>query len=354
MKSLVRLSAVTENLAETPFVSICVPARNEERDIGLCLESLLAQSYPNFEIIAVDDNSEDRTGEIIKRLADRDSRIKCISSKPLAKGWLGKPYALHQAQKVAQGEILLFTDADLIFEPFALTSAVQLAEKQNSDLTTLMPAAKFGSFWERCVQPVVFGFIASLTRFGKILDKNKKNAMGFGAFLMFRRQAYEAIGGHESVKNEILEDVTLAKRVKRSGLKLLVADGKNIFSIRMYHSLREIWNGWRKNIFIALKKSFFWNIYYMFAILLFVPAPYVLAAANLYLGTSLWAILFSLGSLALILASSIKLADELELNPLYIFAFPLGALMMAGIMMDSMFQIAIMKRSEWRGRVYPQ
>jgi len=353
MKGLIRISKKSAITSDAPLVSICVPARNEERDIGACLESLLAQNYPNFEIIAVDDHSSDRTGEIIQSLADINDRLRFIQGQPLAKGWLGKPFALHQAQSVAKGEFLLFTDADLVFEPLALASAVQLAQERNADLTTLMPATIFGSFWERCIQPVIFGFIASLTRFEKILDKDKHNAMGFGAFLMFKREAYDSIGGHESVRDEILEDVMLAKRVKRSGLNLVVADGKEIFSIRMYHSLKEIWQGWRKNIFIALRKSVFWNIYYIFMILMFVPAPYFLMGANIYLGGE-WTLVLSFCSLLLVLATSIGLAIELKLNPLYTLIFPLGAIMMVAIMLDSMFQVVILKRSEWRGRVYQQ
>ncbi len=354
MKGLIRLTITPSVPKDPPFVSICVPARNEERDIGLCLQSLLSQNYPNFEIIAVDDHSSDRTGEIIQSLADKNRCLKFIQGKPLAEGWLGKPFALHQAQGMAKGEFLLFTDADLVFEPLALASAIQLAEDKNADLITLMPATIFGSFWERCIQPVIFGFIASLTRFEKILNKDKKDAMGFGAFLMFRREAYDAIGGHESVRKEILEDITLGKRVKRSGLNLIVADGKQIFSIRMYHSLKEIWKGWRKNIFLALKKSIFRNFYYIFMILMFVPGPYILAGVNYYMEAEVWMMGLSFCSLFLALATSVGLATELKLNPMYALIFPLGAVMVAGIMLDSMFQIAIRKRSEWRGRVYPQ
>jgi len=168
------------------------------------LQSLLNQDYPNFEVIAVDDHSTDSTGDIMRTLSQENAHLKVLKAADLPEDWLGKPFALHQAFKIAQGEYLLFTDADLVFQSTTLNTAVHVMRERELDLLTLMPQAEFGSFWERAVQPVIFGFIASLTRFKNVNNPDHKSAMGFGAFLMFRRAAYEKIGGHEAGKADVL------------------------------------------------------------------------------------------------------------------------------------------------------
>jgi chlorobactene glucosyltransferase len=350
---LVRVEPVRGSLRSSPFLSICVPARNEARDIKACLTSLLNQDYPNFEVIVVDDHSTDATGDIIQSLASEFPNLLHLKGQTLPSGWLGKPFALHQAVKKARGEYLVFTDADPIFQPWALTSAVYHMSTKNLDMMTLMPGTVFGSFWERAVQPVIFGFIAALSRFKKINNPDSTSAMGFGAFIMVKKEVYERLGGHESIKAEVLEDVMLAKRAKRAGFKLLAADAKSIFSIRMYHSLQEIWTGWRKNIFIAMKKSVLRTLYYIFMVLGFLVAPYLVLIGNILSGTGILLTGMALVSLLLTLSTSIHLCDEIRLNRWNAFLFPIGAFIMAAIMLNSMTQILIKRQTEWRGRKYP-
>ena len=349
---LVRLEPVTGKLDDPPMVSVCVPARDEERGIAACLESLLAQDYPRFEVIAVNDHSSDRTGELIRELAEKDSRLIALDGKDLPQGWLGKPFALHQAFQKSKGDILLFTDADPVFKPHALSTAISTMREKGLDALTLMPQAEFGSFWERAVQPVIFGFIASLTRFRKVNSTDHKSAMGFGAFLMFTRSAYETIGGHEGGKADVLEDVLIAKRLKKAGLKLLVADAKQLFSIRMYYGFQEIWNGWRKNMFLAMKKSVLRALYYVFMVQMFVITPYLVLIWNLVEGTGLVWIGLSLFGVSMVSAAKIKACDEMGLNRLNACLFPIGAVVMAAIMLNSMVQTLFFSRTEWRGRVY--
>ena len=350
---LVRLEPVSHELDEPPMVSVCVPARNEERGIQACLLSLLKQDYPNFEVIVLNDHSTDHTGELIQDLAENNSCLIALEGKDLPESWLGKPFALYQAFQKAKGEILLFTDADPVFEPHALRTAVFTMKERGLDALTLMPKAEFGSFWERAVQPVIFGFIASLTRFKNVNDPNDKSAMGFGAFLMFKRSAYEAIGGHEGGKADVLEDVLIAKRLKKAGLKLLVADAKCLFSIRMYHGFHEIWTGWRKNMFPAMKRSVARALYYVFMVLAFLLTPYLILGWNVVAGTGvLWAGL-SLFGVIMVSAATIKTCDELGLNRINACLFPIGAVVMAAIMANSTIQILVFSRTEWRGRVYP-
>ena len=347
---LVKIPSIVGPLHSSPFISICVPARNEERDIEACLRSLLAQDYPHFEVITVDDGSTDKTAEIIESLALDCPCLTFIRGATLPVGWLGKPYALHQAFKKARGEYLLFTDADPVFQPAALTSAMYCMQTRKLDVLTLMPGAQFGSFWERAVQPVIFGFIGALTRFKKVNSQKYPDAMGVGAFIMFKKDVYERVGGHERVKQEIVEDIAIARRVKREGFNLLIADGKSIFSIRMYHSLREIWEGWRKNMFVAMKQSAIRTVYYIFVILCFVVTPYGVFFYNLMSEKHLF-----LPSMALSLAiiTGMQLCEELKLEKRNVFLFPLGALIMSAVMLNSMAQILIKGRTEWRGRYCP-
>ena len=349
---LVRVNPVRGPLPNSPFISVCVPARDEARGIRACLTSLLKQNYPHFEVIAVNDHSTDATGEIIRSLADEFSNLHPLEGQVLPPGWLGKPFALHQAVLEAKGDYLIFTDADPVFQPHALTTAVHTMTVRDLDMLTLMPGTEFGSFWERAVQPVIFGYIAALSRFKKINSPDHTTAMGFGAFIMFKKAAYERIGGHESVKHEVLEDVMLAKRAKKAGCKLLVADAKSIFSIRMYHSLKEIWTGWRKNIFIAMKKSIVRTVYHIGVVLGFLVTPYLVLFWNISEGTGiLWAGIALLG-LLMTWAACLHLCDELRLQRGNAFLFPLGALMMSAIMMNSMLQVVVKKETEWRGRKY--
>ncbi len=349
---LIRLEPILHKIDNPPMVSVCVPARNEERGIRACLESLLKQDYPDFEVIAVNDHSTDRTGEWIQSLAHKDSRLIALEGEDLPTGWLGKPFALHQAYQKAKGEILLFTDADPVFEPHALRTAVFTMMERDLDALTLMPKAEFGSFWERAVQPVIFGFIGSLTRFRKVNSPDHKSAMGFGAFLMFRRSAYAGIGGHEAGKADVLEDVLIAKRLKKSGGKLLVADAKQLFSIRMYYGFREIWTGWRKNMFLAMKRSVVRALYHVFMVLVFVLTPYFVLGWNVIAGTGAFWVSLSMLGVVMVSAAKIKCCDELGLGRKNACLFPIGAIVMAAIMINSMIQTLVFSRTEWRGRIY--
>ena len=354
MVYLIRLYPVNEELVGYPYISVCIPARNEERDIKNCVESLLNQDYPNFEVIVVDDNSNDNTEKIVCSMIEQYPNLIFVAGAQLASGWTGKPYALHQAYQRSRGQYLLFTDADLRYQSHALKTAIYTMVCKDLDLLTLMPAAIFGSFWERAVQPVIFGFIAALTNFRQVNSANHKSAMGFGAFLLFKKEAYQKIGGHLSVANEVLEDIMIAKKAKFNGLSVLVADGKKLFSIRMYHSLKEIWIGWRKNIFLAMKNSIFRASYYMVMVLFFLLTPYIVVICNLWIGLgSVWVGVSLLG-LGLSLATSLGLCHELGLERKNVFLFPLGAIVMAVIMFNSMVHTLLLGRAEWRGRIYEQ
>ncbi len=351
---LIKAEPAVGPLSTYPFVSVCVPARDEERDIEACLTSLLKQDYPNFEVIVVDDNSTDKTPAIIESLRERYPNLVAIQGEELPPDWYGKPFALHQAAQKARGELLLFTDADPVFQPYALKSAVRLMQNYWLDMVTLLPGAEFGSFWERAVQPVIFAFIAALTRFRKVNDSKSRSAMAVGAFILLRREVYEQVGGHETLRQAILEDIGMARLVKQSGAKIMIIDGMKIYSIRMYHSLREIWIGWRKNVFLAMKKSIFKTFYTILCLLGFVVTPWVLVAVHLWAGSGLVWQAMAWAGLAMVLITKWVLCHEIKLEKHYAFLFPLGALVMTAIMINSMIHVLFRGKAEWRGRTYSQ
>jgi chlorobactene glucosyltransferase len=242
--------------ARAPCVSVVVPARNEERVIERCVRSLLAQRYPDFEVIVLDDRSTDGTPAILAGLAAADQRLRVLQGEPLQVGWIGKCWACHQAAKAARGAWLLFVDADTRHHPLMLASAMAYASERQADLLSLAPHQELATFGERALLPAIFGII--LTAGGspaEVNDPGRSVAKAVGQFMLFRTQSYRRIGGHESVKNEMAEDFALARRTKGTGHRLLLGDGADLVSTRMYHSLGEIWQGFSKNAYFEARRQ---------------------------------------------------------------------------------------------------
>lgn len=241
-----------------PSVSIVVPARNEAVNIETCLRSITASDYPDFEVIVVDDRSDDATAALARAVAAGNaSRLTVIDGAELPDGWLGKPWACHQGAEIATGEMLLFTDADTTHEPDLLERAVRGAEEDGADLMTVVGKQLMGSFWERLVQPQIF--LTMLFRF-RDFEKTARNtrwrdAIANGQFMLFARSAYETIGGHECVRDEVVEDLALAQHVKRAGLQLRIRGADPGLATRMYRSLGELLEGWTKNIVLGGQQS---------------------------------------------------------------------------------------------------
>ncbi|HSG46893.1 MAG TPA: glycosyltransferase family 2 protein, partial [Longimicrobiales bacterium] len=240
--------------ARTPSVSVIVPARNEAVNIETLLGSVTASRYPDFEIVVVDDRSDDGTGALARAHPRGNAKgITVVDGAELPEGWLGKPWACRQGAQAATGDLLLFTDADTVHGPDLLERAVAAMEDDEADVVTVAGRQLMGSFWERLVQPQVF-----LTMVFRFYDAEKtvrsgrwRDAIANGQFLMFKRATYQAIGGHESVKDEVVEDQMLAQRVMRDGHRLSLRLAETAFATRMYRSLGELVAGWSKNIFIA-------------------------------------------------------------------------------------------------------
>lgn len=233
-----------ETVASTPSVSAIVPARNEEACLGACLESLAAQTGVGFEIIVVNDASTDRTREI----AQSFSLVRVVDTDPPPSGWTGKNNAMAAGARVAGGEWLLFTDADTVHRPGSMARAVAEAKQHGAALLSYSPEQEVHGFWERAVMPIIFADLAATYRPALVSDPRSPAAAANGQYILIRREAYDAIGGHTAVSNSLLEDVALAKGVKASGRKIFFRFGGDAVRTRMYRSFAQLREGWTKNL----------------------------------------------------------------------------------------------------------
>ncbi|MGM0366455.1 MAG: glycosyltransferase [Actinomycetota bacterium] len=240
-----------------PLVSILIPARNEEANIKRCLKSLLKQDYPLFEIIVLDDNSVDSTYDIVSKLSEKDKRLKIIKGKKLKPGWLGKSYACHQLARKARGSILLFTDADTLHFRDSVSCALAAMLSGGYGGISVFSHQIMVTFHERMMVP--FGNLMILCFLPLGLVSGSKNPLfctAIGQFMMFRKSVYRKIGGHSSVKKEILEDIHISKRVKKAGSRFMIFDGSKRLYCRMYKSLKEVIGGYSKVLFAAFDYHF--------------------------------------------------------------------------------------------------
>jgi glycosyltransferase involved in cell wall biosynthesis len=230
------------------LVSAIVPARNEEDCIAAAIESLAEQPEIG-EIIAVNDQSTDRTDEILAGLAARIPRLRVLQAPDLPEGWVGKNHALRAGAAEAQGEWLLFTDADAVHLPGSTAKALEVANATGSALVSFSPAQETEHWYERALIPFVFSRLSEKFRYSRINDPESPAAAANGQYVLIRRDAYDAVGGHTALAGEVLEDVELARRVKRAGYRIFFGPGTTIARVHMYRSFRAMWQGWVKNLY---------------------------------------------------------------------------------------------------------
>lgn len=344
-----------------PLLSVCIPARNEERNIRACVEAVLKQDYPNFEVIVVDDRSTDATPHILTDLAARDSRLRPINGSELPSGWAGKPHALHQASALARGEWLCFIDADTFLEPHALSSCYVKAIETQAEMFTIMTFQILGSFWERTVMPLVMTALSVGFSPRKVNDPKTKDAIANGQFILIKRSVYDAIGGHASVKNSIVEDKAISEKVKWNGYRLIVADGMKMAKTRMYTSLPEMWEGWTKNIYLGLRDQpgLLWlgafGAFLAFMASLFLPL-WPLLGGIWYLNGGGWMALAVIGEAlamwAYLVFTRSKVAEAMNISRWYALTTPLGAMVFGAMMLTSAWRVVSRKGVRWKGRVY--
>ncbi len=236
--------------SDLPRVSLLVPARNEESNLEPLMLSLIAQDHANLEIIALDDHSTDRTLEILSTLETRDSRIRVLEGEELPVGWLGKNWACHQLAQTATGEFLVFTDADTIWRPDGVRLIVQAMTRTRADALSAWPQHPTAGWFSSLVQPVQqWSLLAFLPIFLVPARAFAVAVAAIGQLIAFRRAAYDAIGGHEAVRGSVIEDMALARNIKRAGLQFQLMNAVGTVSCTMYASPREVWDGFAKNVY---------------------------------------------------------------------------------------------------------
>jgi glycosyltransferase involved in cell wall biosynthesis len=228
-----------------PRVSVVIAARNEELDLPATLDDLLAQDYPDLEVIVVEDSSTDRTGEVIDA---RAARVRRVSSSPLPAGWVGKNWACWNGARAATGEWILFEDADVRTHPAAVRTAVEWAGREHADLVSIGPTVDMRSFWERLVLPFYIQVVLTYFRAPHVNRARSKSAMANGQFWLTPRTVYDTMGGHEAVRSIVLEDVAMARRYRAAGRTLRFAWAPRLAQTRMYRNRTELFEGLLKNV----------------------------------------------------------------------------------------------------------
>lgn len=341
-----------------PKVSVILPARNEERYIARCLDSLLAQDYSNFEIIAINDSSTDRTGEIMKEYAARDPRVVHVNALAKPEGWAGKNWACYEGYLRAKGEVLLFTDADTEHSPSAMSLAVWQMVSQDLDALTAVPKLICNDFWTKITLPALATFLH--TRFSplRVNDPSTKTGYFFGSFFAITRGTYEAVGTHKGVRQELVEDGALGGKVKEGKFKMKMVRGERHIEAVWARDLQTLWHGLRR-LMIPLYYQNRSGAYMMAAavfFILFAPfafLPYLPAAAlannisfQILLGTQLAAI-------ALVIATTaVQCRLGVFESPAYALASPLSGALISFGFLSAIADARKIGAVSWRGRQY--
>ncbi len=334
-----------------PRVSVLIPARNEAANIEACVRSLLDQDYPDFEVIVLDDHSEDETRLILSRLARTSNRLRVLDGHPLPENWLGKHWACHQLAQAASGELLLFTDADTRHAPAMLRDSVSALLAERADLVTAFPCEEAVTWGEKLIIPVIgFGIFSFLpVTLARWLGWSGLSVT-IGQFMLFRRAAFEAIGGYEAVRNHLVDDVMLGRRILQHGFTWRLMDGTRHVSCRMYRSFWQAVDGFTKNIFAFFdyRLSLFVIAWAWMAVVFLAPA-FVIAARLLdfpflpYPPSLAWAAVFE----SLLLWG---LAYQRFRFPLYlVFLYPLSFGLFVLIALRSLV-FTLLGQSTWKGR----
>ncbi len=348
--------------ADAPFIDLIVAAHNEERDIEVCVRSLLAQVYPSLRITVVNDQSNDATGAILDRLAEEAAAtgghaLHIIHGIERPEGWVGKTWALQQGLSEIEADWLLFVDGDMELHPRAVATAWQAGQKVRADLVSILPGVRCETFWQRVAGIELTLMISHLFPIASVNDPKRPDAIAAGGFFLVRRSIYEAVGGHESVRREIVEDIQIARRIKGADGRLLVKGAPDLASTHMYGTLGEIWRGLRKNAYAGMEYQFYKYVTGVFLALIFSWAPWVALVWGLLERTvesgPLTVPLIVVGLVG-ILAQALSAAPfvwVLRLPFFYVFSLPIGISLYVAIATASVWHHR-RGRILWKDRVF--
>ena len=341
--------------AHFPRVSVLLLARNEESNIRPCVQSLLAQDYPDFEVLVLNDASSDRTEQFLAEMAAGDDRLRVLRGEPLPPDWLGKHWACHQLAQAASGELFLFTDADTRHGPQALRDAVAALQAEKADLLVVLPQEEAVTWSENLIIPLLFWVFLSFVPL--VLATRLRASFlsaAIGQYMLFRRPAYEQCGGHAAIRKHVADDVALGRRIKRCGFRWFLVDGSRQVRCRMYQNFRQVFEGFSKNLFAAFDYRlplfvFVWT--WLLLVAWEPPVVLVLGLAGVPLGAfSPWLA----GAAFLEFTVLWGLACARFRYPLYLaLLHPLSILLMSVIAARSLY-LALTGRATWSGRVLVQ
>lgn len=346
--------------AGAPMLSILIPARNEERSIARCVAGALAQNYPHFEVLVLDDGSTDGTAAVLAAFAG-DPRLHVLHGRPLPPGWVGKCNACQQLGEAAAGEWLLFLDADTAAAPGLAAALLTHAEQRRLDLVSILPFLELVTFWERAVLPPFLALIAALFPFERLErpDVRPDEVMANGQCILVRRAAYDTVGGHGAVRDEVLEDVRLAQAIRAAGFKVGGGEGLELLRVRMYHNGAEVAHGLTKNAAAGYRSGGARSAWAAARLVGLAFGPLCLLAAGAALlatgaGATGWAIV-ALGALTLAagLAFWSTLYRQLySLSPFHALLWPVGLSAYLLIALRGMWRVRSGRGVVWKGRVY--
>jgi glycosyltransferase involved in cell wall biosynthesis len=349
MRRVPRVSSVTPLAdAALPMVSVLVSARDEAEKMPVALRSMLAQHYPVYEVVAVDDRSRDATAQILREISAGCKHLRAIRVDELPAGWLGKPHGLQMAYEHSSGEWLVFTDADVRYAPQTLRLAVSLAIERGCDHLTLIPGMDVVGFWERTVLNL-FGLAVLLAaRPWSVPNAGSSSYIGIGAFQLLRRSAYERIGTHRRLAMEVVDDLKLGWLVKQAGLKSCAGVADDLLRIRWHSGIGNIIRGTEKNFFATAKFRTGTALAQYLAMLAFNVLPF--AALPFVSG---WGLTFAGAAAVIAVGVSGAVASRGGASPLYGLTHPLGALLVFYMAVRSLAITLRQRGIYWRGTFYP-
>lgn len=337
-----------------PLVSVVVPARNEARNIANCVKSLAQQNYPHIEILVLDDQSEDSTVTIVEELALRYSSVRLIHGQSLPLGWSGKAFACHQASQLARGDLLLFVDADAILDPECISTTVRAASQHQADLLTLIPHILTKGLGEALIMPLTLIVFGAFLPMALVMNtSNPLFAGALGSFLLFRREKYMQIGGHEAVRGDIVEDLALSRLVRQTGGRQIWIDGSDLMQARFYHGFRDAWRGFSKSAFplLGYSLSIVSSVIFMDTSLFIFPYLFLIAGILTHqFSTSL----FWLPCCQILLAWTFRLLLAWRFHMRRISVVLHAATILIGICftLHSAYQVLFGSGIPWKGRTY--
>ncbi len=336
--------------SKQPQVSVLVPARNEEQSITACVESLLRQDYPFFEVYVLDDCSTDRTGALLDNMAAQNQKLHVIhQTQEPPEGWVGKVYACHQLAQHAPGEWLLFTDADTIHSPKSLSLGMASGQKLQVSCISALPFQQTKTWSERLFVPFILHILPIFGWDFRAQWQNKGNSIANGQYMLVNAKEYQQIGGHAAIRHALLDDFALVQQFQLHGYSTALCNGAEWLQCRMYHNAREVWNGFAKNIMLGLNNSGSEKRPAGFAALFSWGYASVFVMPWLLLFTLQWtAFIEIIWILALYTFAAVQYKRQLA----EILIFPISALSILILGLYAILRQRQMKAIYWKGRAY--